>query len=151
MDRNTILTNMISSYKAFSAADSRRTIEKVLKHSGTTSDILNRADIKEEVVLFRFRTGTAIFQINDAKPLEIEQNIETLVFVEQGDTHSIRDVRYERLLDICDQLIDWSTNTDASTINTDVYTLSLASTGDTQETSGYYAATINFRSIIKLQ
>lgn len=151
MDRNTILTNIISSYKSFSASDSRETIEKVLKHSGTTNDILSRADVKREVVLFRYRTGTAMLQINDAKPYEIEQNIEALVYVEQGDTHSIRDARYERLLDICDQLIDWSTNTSAPSITSDVETISVTSTGDTQETNGYYAATINFRSIIKLQ
>lgn len=151
MDRSAILNSLISSYQTFSISDARETVEKVLKHSGSNSDILTRADVKREVVTFRFRSGNALLNINDVKPLEIEQNLQVLVYVEQGDTHSIKDARYERLLDLTDQIIDWSIDTVGSAINADVYTLTLLNTGDTLEAEGYLSTTLTFRLIINLQ
>lgn len=151
MDRNTILNNLMSSYTAYSAADPRGSVEKVLKYSGRDDEIIRRADVKREVAVFRYLTGTPVVQIDAAKPLELEQELEVMVFVEQGDTHSIKEARYERLLDLGDQLMDWSTATDASNVNADIYTLSLIGVGSTQERDGYLSMTLSFETIIKLQ
>lgn len=151
MDRNTLLSDLISSYKAFSASDARSTVEKVLKYSGSSADISQRADVKRELVVFRLLNGDAIVEIEDIKPLELEQTIEALVYVEQGNSHSIKEARYNRLLDLSDQIIDWLTDSEASSINSQIYNLSLQRTGFTREESGFLFTTLTFTSIIKLQ
>jgi len=151
MDRNAILSGFISSFQTYSGSDSRETVEKVLKYSGGNDDLSRRADISREVVLFRLQAGTGVFQINDLKPLELNQNFEVLTFVEQGDTHSIKEARYDRLLELTDQIVDWSIATEASTINSDVVSLSLVNVGATQEQNGFLSTTLSFQSIITLQ
>ena len=151
MDRNAILSGLISSFQTYSGSDNRETVEKVLKYSGGNDDLSRRADISREVVLFRLQAGTGVFQINDLKPLELNQNFEVLTFVEQGDTHSIKEARYDRLLELTDQIIDWSIATEASTINSDVVSLSLVNVGATQEQNGFLSTTLSFQSIITLQ
>lgn len=151
MDRNAILSGLISSFESYSDSDSRETVEKVLKYSGGNADLSRRADISREVVLFRLQAGAGIFQVNDLKPLELNQNFEVLTFVEQGDTHSIKEARYDRLLELTDQVIDWSISTEASTINSDVVSLSLINVGATQEQNGFLSTTLSFQSIITLQ
>lgn len=151
MDRNEILNNLVSSYQSYATADARGSIEKVLKYSGRDDEIVRRADVKREAAVFRYLTGIPVFQINAQKPLELEQDLEVMIFVEQGDSHSIKSSRYERLFDIGDQLIDWSTNTEASNVNSDLYTLSLTGVGSTQEREGFLSMTLNFQIIIKLQ
>lgn len=151
MDRNLILSSLISSFQSYSASDSRQTVEKVLKNSGDVVDIRQRADIKREVVVFRYLNGTPIVNINEVKPLELEQQIEVLIYVEQGDSHSIKEARYDRLLELSDQLIDWATATSGSTINSDVYTITLNNVGRTVEQDGLIATTLTFQSILKLQ
>ena len=126
-------------------------MEKVLKNSGDVVDIKQRADIKREVVVFRYLNGTPIVNINEVKPLELEQQIEVLIYVEQGDSHSIKEARYDRLLELSDQLIDWATATSGSTINSDVYTITLSNVGRTVEQDGLIATTLTFQSILKLQ
>jgi hypothetical protein len=126
-------------------------VEKVLKNSGDVVDIRQRADIKREVVVFRYLNGTPIVNINEVKPLELEQSIEVLVYVEQGDSHSIKEARYDRLLELSDQLIDWATATSGSAINSDVYTITLNNVGRTVEQDGLIATTLTFQSILKLQ
>jgi len=126
-------------------------VEKVLKNSGDVVDIKQRADIKREVVVFRYLNGTPIVNINEVKPLELEQQIEVLIYVEQGDSHSIKEARYDRLLELSDQLIDWATATSGSTINSDVYTITLSNVGRTVEQDGLIATTLTFQSILKLQ
>lgn len=151
MDRNLILSSLISSFESYSNSDARSTVEKVLKNSGDVVDIKQRADIKREVVVFRYLNGTPIVNINEVKPLELEQQIEVLIYVEQGDSHSIKEARYDRLLELSDQLIDWATATSGSTINSDVYTITLSNVGRTVEQDGLIATTLTFQSILKLQ
>lgn len=151
MDRNTLLSDFISSYKAFSASDARSTVEKVLKYSGSSADISQRADVKRELVVFRLLNGDAIIEIEDIKPLELEQTVEALIYVEQGDSHSIKEARYNRLLDLSDQIIDWLTTSQVSSISSQIYNVSLQRTGFTREESGFLFTTLTFTSIIKLQ
>jgi len=151
LDRNLILSSLISSFESYSNSDARSTVEKVLKNSGDVVDIKQRADIKREVVVFRYLNGTPIVNINEVKPLELEQQIEVLIYVEQGDSHSIKEARYDRLLELSDQLIDWATATSGSTINSDVYTITLSNVGRTVEQDGLIATTLTFQSILKLQ
>jgi len=151
MDRNAILSSLMSSFKTFSSSDPRQTVEKVLKYSGRDDEIIARADIKREVAVFRFLSGTTMLSINDEKPSELEQTLEVMLFVEQGDSHSIKEARYDRMFELSDQLIDWATQTDAYSINSDMYTLSLEAVGDTREREGYFSATLNFTIIIKIQ
>lgn len=151
MDRNTLLSNLITSYKSFSTSDARSTVEKVLKYSGDSDDISQRADVKRELVVFRLLNGDAIIEIEDIKPLELDQTIEVLIYVEQGDSHSIKEARYDRLLDLSDQVIDWLTASEASAINSQIYNLSLQRTGFTREENGFLFTTLTFTSIIKLQ
>jgi len=151
LDRNLILSSLISSFQSYSSSDARPTVEKVLKNSGDVVDIRQRADIKREVVVFRYLNGTPIVNINEVKPLELEQQIEVLIYVEQGDSHSIKEARYDRLLELSDQLIDWATATSGSTINSDVYTITLSNVGRTVEQDGLIATTLTFQSILKLQ
>lgn len=142
---------MISSFQSYSNSDARPTVEKVLKNSTDINDIRQRADVKREVVVFRYLNGSPIVNINEVKPLELEQQIETLIYVEQGDSHSIKEARYDRLLELSDQLIDWATATSGSDINSDAYTLTLVGVGRTIEQDGLIAATLTFQSILKLQ
>lgn len=151
MDRNTILSSLISDYQSYSASDARATVEKVLKHSGNSSDIKRRADINREVVLFRFLTGDPIVEVGAIKPIELNQDLEALIYVEQGESHSIKEARYDRLLDLSDQLIDWSTQVSGPDINSNVLTLSLESVGTTQEQNGLLFTTLRFQTILKIQ
>lgn len=151
MDRNSILSSFISDYKTYSASDGRETVEKVLKHSGNSADIKRRADISREVVLFRYLTGDPIVEVGQIKPIEINQDLEVLVYVEQGESHSIKEARYNRLLDLADQLIDWSTQVSGADINSDVLALSLESVGTTQEQNGLLFTTLRFQTILKIQ
>jgi hypothetical protein len=150
MDRNAILGGYVSDFKSYSTSDSRTTVEKVLKYSGTSSDILRRGDIKKEIVVFRLLGGSANYMLDDEKPDELTQNFEALVYVEQSDGHSTKDVAYDRILEITDQLIDWATQVTGSAVNSKVYTISLTGVGATNEQNGYLSASVNFQSIIKI-
>jgi len=150
MDRNAILDGYVSDYKTYSGSDSRPTVEKVLKYSGTSSDILRRGDIKKEIVVFRLLGGSANYMLDDEKPDELTQNLEALVYVEQSDGHSMIDVAYDRVLEITDQLIDWATQVTGNAVNSKVFTISLTGVGSTDERNGYLSASVNFQSIIQI-
>lgn len=150
MDRNAILSGYTSSFSSYSSTDSRPTVEKVLKYSGTSSDILRRGDIKKEIVVFRLLNGSTGYVLDSEKPDELNQSFEALVFVEQSDAHSGKDAVYDRTLEITDQLIDWATNVSASTVNSKLYTISLTGVGSITERDGYLSASVDFQSIIKI-
>lgn len=139
--------------KLFAITDFRTTngAEKVFKFSGSASEAIRRADIKAEAVMFRYASGTTLGFVEDSKPLELEQDWDVLVFVEQGDSHSIKEARYSRLLAICDQLIDWSVQTSPSSISDDLYNITFSSTSQVDEDGGYLSATLTFTSQIKIQ
>ena len=150
MDRNAILNGYISSFTEYSSTDSRKTVEKVLKYSGSSSDILKRADIKTEVVVFKLLNGSTDYRLNDEKPSELIQNFEALVYVDQSNLHSMKDIVYDRALEISDQLFDWATNTTASDINNSLWTLSVIGVNSIEERNGFLSSTINFESIIQI-
>ena len=151
MDRNAILGSLVSSFSAYSANDSRPTVRRVLKYSGRPFNIRKRGDVLREVVFFRLLSAVTTYNINDEKPQEIRQNIEALVYLEQTDSHSSRNAIYDRALEITDLLADWSIDTSANAISSDVWTLTLTDMRPTEEQNGYLSTTVNFQSIIKLQ
>lgn len=153
MDRNAILSGLMSSFQAFATSDARGKVEKVLKFSGNNADLIRRADVKAEVVAFRYQsllTSSALF-IEDDEPTDIEQTWEVIVFVEQGDTHSIKEARYDRLLEITDQIMDWSIASSPYSINADLLTITLSGGSAPTEFEGYLSTTLTFKSQIKLQ
>lgn len=151
MDRNAILTAYTTSFSSYSGTDSRTTIEKVLKFSGNNFDIRKRGDIKKEVAIFRLLSGTSIYRVEDEKPIDLVQNFEVTVYVEQSDSHSGKDVAYDRMLEITDQLIDWADTTDGDSINSDVETLTMTGVNTIDEDDGYLSTNVNFESIIKIR
>ena len=151
MDRNAILTGLINNYKTYSTNDSRDTVEKVLKYSGDSTDLIRRADVKREVVVFRLQSATTDYLIEDEKPVELSQAWDTLIYVEQGDSHSIKESRYDRMLELTDQVMDWGTTVSPADINADVYTITLTGATPTIELDGYLSTTLSFNSKIKLQ
>ena len=150
MDRNAILSGYVSSYSAYSSTDSRPTIEKVLKYSGNNVDIQKRGDIKREVVIFKLLSGLTDYRLNDEKPSELNQRFQALVYIEQPDSHSLKDTIYDRALEISDQLFDWATETTASDINSDLWTLTVTGVDSVEEQDGYLSTTVNFESIIQI-
>lgn len=151
MDRNAILTGLIDDYKTYSSTDSRDTVEKVLKYSGDPTDIIRRADIKREVVVFRLQSANTDYLIEDDKPVDLNQSWDTLVYVEQGDSHSIKEARYDRMLELTDQIMDWATVVSPEDIDSNVYTITLTGATPTVELDGYLSTTLSFNSKIKLQ
>lgn len=150
MDRNAILSGYVSSYSAYSSTDARPTIEKVLKYSGNNIDIQKRGDIKREVVIFKLLSGLTDYRLNDEKPSELSQRFQALVYIEQPDSHSLKDTIYDRALEISDQLFDWATETTASDINSDLWTLTVTGVDSVEEQDGYLSTTVNFESIIQI-
>tara|TARA_R100000329_G_scaffold144749_1_gene129734 strand:+ start:507 stop:962 length:456 start_codon:yes stop_codon:yes gene_type:complete len=150
MDRNAILSGYVTSFSSYSSSDSRATVEKVLKFSGNNFDIRRRADIKREVVVFKLLNGTTEYILDAEKPSELNQRFQALVYIEQPDSHSLKDTIYDRALEISDQLFDWATTTSASGINSDLYTLTLIGVDSIEERDGYLSTTVNFQSIIKI-
>jgi hypothetical protein len=151
LDRNAILTAYTTSFSSYSSTDSRTTIEKVLKFSGNNFDIRKRGDIKKEVAIFRLLSGTSIDRVEDEKPIDLVQNFEVTVYVEQSDSHSGKDVAYDRMLEITDQLIDWADTTGGDSINSDVETLTMTGVNTIDEDDGYLSTNVNFESIIKIR
>ena len=150
MDRNAILSGYVTSYSAYSSTDSRPTVEKVLKYSGNNFDIRKRGDIKREVVIFKLLNGSTDYRLDDEKPSELNQRFQALVYIEQPDSHSLKDTIYDRALEISDQLFDWATETSASTINSDLYTVTVTGVDSIEERDGYLSTTVNFQSIIQI-
>jgi hypothetical protein len=150
MDRNAILSGYVTSFSSYSSSDARPTVEKVLKFSGNNFDIRKRADVKREVVVFKLLNGTTDYRLNDEKPSELNQRFQALVYIEQPDSHSLKDTIYDRALEISDQLFDWATTTSASGVNSDLYTLTLIGVDSIEERDGYLSTTVNFESIIKI-
>ncbi len=150
MDRNAILSGYVTSFSSYSSSDARPTVEKVLKYSGNNIDIQKRADIKREVVVFKLLNGTAEYILDAEKPSELNQRFQALIYIEQPDSHSLKDTIYDRALEISDQLFDWATTTTASGINSDLYTLTLIGVDSIEERDGYLSTTVNFQSIIKI-
>jgi hypothetical protein len=72
------------------------------------------------------------------------------VYIEQSDSHSIKEARYDRMLEITDQLFDWATDTTASDINSDLWTLTVTGVDSVEEQDGYLSTTVNFESIIQI-
>lgn len=151
MNRNSIMNSLIADYKAYAATHSAGSIEKAFKYAGSPFEVRERADIKAEAAMFRYVSGNTLGLIEDSKPLELDQSWEVLVFVEQGDSHSVKNARYERLLAICDQLIDWSVEASPASINNDLYTITLNSVSPIDERGGYLSSTLTFSSLIKIQ
>jgi hypothetical protein len=150
MDRNAILSGYVTSFSSYSSSDARPTVEKVLKFSGNNFDIRKRADIKREVVVFKLLNGTTDYRLNDEKPSELNQRFQALVYIEQPDSHSLKDTIYDRALEISDQLFDWATETSAPTINSDLYTVTVTGVDSIEERDGYLSTTVNFQSIIQI-
>jgi hypothetical protein len=150
MDRNAILSGYVTSFSSYSSTDSRPTVEKVLKYSGNNIDIQKRADIKREVVIFKLLSGLTDYRLNDEKPNELSQRFQALVYIEQPDSHSLKDTIYDRALEISDQLFDWATETTASDINSDLWTLTVTGVDSVEEQDGYLSTTVNFESIIQI-
>lgn len=150
MDRNAILSGYVTSFSSYSSTDTRTTVEKVLKYSGNNFDIRKRADIKREVVIFKLLNGSTDYRLNDEKPSELSQRFQALVFIEQPDSHSLKDTIYDRALEISDQLFDWATDTTASDINSDLWTLTVTGVDSVEEQDGYLSTTVNFESIIQI-
>lgn len=150
MDRNAILSGYVTSFSSYSSTDARTTVEKVLKYSGNNFDIRKRADIKREVVIFKLLNGSTDYRLNDEKPSELSQRFQALVFIEQPDSHSLKDTIYDRALEISDQLFDWATETTASDINSDLWTLTVTGVDSIEERDGYLSTTVNFESIIQI-
>ena len=150
MDRNAILSGYVTNFSSYSSTDSRPTVEKVLKYSGNNIDIQKRADIKREVVIFKLLSGLTDYRLNDEKPSELSQRFQALVYIEQPDSHSLKDTIYDRALEISDQLFDWATDTTASDINSDLWTLTVTGVDSVEEQDGYLSTTVNFESIIQI-
>ena len=150
MDRNAILSGYVTSFSSYSSSDARPTVEKVLKYSGNNFDIRKRGDIKREVVIFKLLNGSSDYRLNDEKPSELNQRFQALVYIEQPDSHSLKDTIYDRALEISDQLFDWATETTASDINSDLWTLTVTGVDSIEEQDGYLSTTVNFESIIQI-
>jgi len=150
MDRNAILSGYVTSFSSYSSSDARPTVEKVLKFSGNNFDIRKRADVKREVVVFKLLNGTTDYRLDDEKPSELNQRFQALVYIEQPDSHSLKDTIYDRALEISDQLFDWATETSAPTINSDLYTVTVTGVDSIEERDGYLSTTVNFQSIIQI-
>ena len=150
MDRNAILSGYVTSYSSYSSTDSRPTVEKVLKFSGGNLDIRKRSDIKNETVMFKLLNGSTDYQVDAEKPTELNQNFQAKVYVDQRDSHSGKDVAYDRMLELTDQLIDWADTTVATTITSDVYTITITGVDTIEEEEGYLSTNVNFQSIIKI-
>ena len=150
MDRNAILSGYASNFSSYSSSDARPTVEKVLKYSGNNIDIQKRGDIKREVVIFKLLSGLTDYLLNDEKPSELTQRFQALVYIEQPDSHSLKDTIYDRALEISDQLFDWATDTTASDINSDLWTLTVTGVDSIEERDGYLSTTVNFESIIQI-
>ena len=150
MDRNAILSGYASNFGSYSSSDARPTVEKVLKYSGNSFDIQKRGDIKREVVIFKLLSGSTDYLLNDEKPSELTQRFQALVYIEQPDSHSLKDTIYDRALEISDQLFDWATDTTASDINSDLWTLTVTGVDSVEEQDGYLSTTVNFESIIQI-
>ena len=151
MDRNKILTDLICDYETYSQTDTRPTIEKVLKFSGGESDIRERGDFSREAVFLRYSSANTDYLLRDEKPDELVQEWEALIYVKQDDKHSTKEIRRDRILEISDQIIDWSLQVSACDVNTDLYTITFSSIDATVEEDGYLSTTLTFTSIIKLQ
>ena len=150
MDRNAILGGYITSFSSYSSSDSRPTAEKVLKFSGNNLDIRRRGDIITEVVIFKLLSGSTNVLVEADKPIELIQSFETIVYVEQADTHSKKDTAYDRMLELTDQLIDWADTTVATTITSDVLTLQFTGVNSIGEDDGFLSTSVDFQSIIKI-
>jgi len=150
LDRNAILSGYVSNFSSYSSTDARSTVEKVLKYSGDSFDIIQRSDIKNEVVVFRLLGANTNDLLNDEKPSAINQQFQAIVYIEQSDSHSIKEARYDRMLEITDQLFDWATDTTASDINSDLWTLTVTGVDSVEEQDGYLSTTVNFESIIQI-
>lgn len=150
MDRNAILGGYITSFSSYSSSDSRPTAEKVLKFSGNNLDIRRRGDIITEVVIFKLLSGSTNVLVEADKPIELIQSFETIVYVEQADTHSKKDTAYDRMLELTDQLIDWADTTVATTITSDVLTLQFTGVNSIDEDDGFLSTSVDFQSIIKI-
>ena len=151
MDRNAILQSLVNSFSTYSSPDLRPTVRKVLKYSGRPFNIRKRGDVLREVVFFRLLNANVDYMIEDEKPKEIIQNVEALVYMEQSDNHSAKDAIYDRILEITDTLVDWSIDTSAETISSDVWTLTLSSMRSVEEQDGFLTTSVTFQSIIKTQ
>ena len=121
-----------------------------MKYSGDSFDIIQRSDIKNEVVVFRLLGANTDYLLNDEKPSELNQQFQAIVYIEQSDSHSIKEARYDRMLEITDQLFDWATDTTASDINSDLWTLTVTGVDSVEEQDGYLSTTVNFESIIQI-
>ena len=150
MDRNAILGGYITSFSSYSSSDSRPTAEKVLKFSGNNLDIRRRGDIITEVVIFKLLSGSTNVLVEADKPIELIQSFETIVYVEEADTHSKKDSAYDRMLELTDQLIDWADTTVATTITSDVLTLQFTGVNSIDEDDGFLSTSVDFQSIIKI-
>ena len=150
MDRNAILSGYVSNYSSYSSTDSRATVEKVLKYSGDSFDIMQRGDIKTEVVVFRLLGGNTDYLVSGDKPVDLIQQFQAIVYLEQSDSHSIKDARYDRMLEISDQLMDWAAETEARNINSSLDTLTFTGVDQITEQDGYLSTVVNFESIIQI-
>lgn len=150
MDRNAILQGYIDSFSTYSSTDGRDTVTKVLKYSGNNFDIRKRGDIKREAVIFRLLNGSTDYRINAEKPDELNQRFQSIVYLEQADNESSKEAQYDRMLEISDQLIDWSVETASEDINSDLWTLTFTGVDPVEERDGYLSTTVNFESTIKI-
>lgn len=151
IDHNSILTSYIDSYNDYTTNTSGVDTERVIKYSGRDFDLRRRSDIRREMVVMKFDSASSNWQIDDDKPIELDQNFQAMVYVEQSDHQSSREARYDRLLEVTDDLINWSLDVVGADIDSNVYTVTFTSMGDTREEDGFLTCEVNFQSILNIQ
>lgn len=149
MDRNAILSNIISNYSTYSTDTSGVATEKVLKYSGDSFDIRERGDIKTEVVMFRLLGGNSDYLVADDKPEELVQDLQALVYVQQSDSISTKEARYDRMLAITDDIVNWSLQVSGGDISSDVYHVTFTGVSPVDEEDGYLATDVNIQITIQ--
>jgi hypothetical protein len=152
MNRSVILNNIKKSFYDYSSKSTRQTIEKVLNYAGSTFNIRERSDIKTEAVMFKYNNGSTDYLVDDEKPVELIQSLSALVYIEQADQHSTKEVRYNRMLEISDVLIEWADSLDAhSEIGADVESFTFSGVSSAQEDDGYLLTELNFKTTINIR
>lgn len=150
IDRNGILNSMIDSLKTFSANDSRKTIELVLKNEDDNLDLRKRSDFRAEAVLFTWGSGDFIYEIGEEKPSSLIKSVELTIYIESDGKISTNNLYHKRAYEIQDIISDWLFQVSAYDVDTSLYSMKALSDSRPTQEDGYITAQFNFETDIEL-
>lgn len=130
--------SIIQAYKdSLATATSRQ----VIVSAATPLELSKRDGFKNEVFAIKMGNSSAEVYEEDYRAVYERPTMDITCFVETSDSHTVRDIKYELMLKMADEVVDWILKINNSDIGV-VYSKYMGVINTVDDQPGFYSQTI---------